>query len=282
MNQPHTLTNSHSHTPHARGLFITGTGTNVGKTIVAGGLAGALCALGIGVGVMKPIETGIFTGQPTLEGSDAEFLARMAGVVDEDKLICPIRLREPAAPSVAARLEGIEICLQPVWSAFDELSRRHPLMLVEGAGGLAVPIKEGYLMAQLAADLQLPVLIVSQPGLGAINHTLLTEHYAVTHGLKVAGIIFNSVEPASGSTAEKTNPQVIAELTTAPVWGTLPYIENIHTKAGQQRLVNTCLQTVDWAQTGLFKQVSSGLIAPEVGAEGTQRRGGNGELEETR
>ncbi|MDQ2732494.1 MAG: dethiobiotin synthase [Armatimonadota bacterium] len=259
MSQQHTPT----HPPiHPRGLFITGTGTSVGKTIVGGGLAGALRTLGIKVGVMKPIETGVFTDQPTLEGSDAAFLARMAGVVDEDKLICPVRLRAPAAPSVAARAEGVEISLQPVWSAYAELSGRHPLMLVEGAGGLAVPIKKGYLMAHLAAELQLPVLIVSQLGLGAINHTLLTEHYALSHGLKVAGIVFNSVEPAAGSMAEKTNPQVIAELTSAPVWGTLPFIENIHTASGQQHLVNSCLQTIDWAQTGLFKQVSSGLIAP--------------------
>jgi len=130
------------HTLHPTpGLFITGTGTGVGKTIVTGALAAILRQRGVDVGVMKPFETGVAPGNASLEGSDAGFLQRMAGTADEPEIVCPVRLAAPAAPLVAAALEGREIHLSPVLDAFRELCRRHEFVLVEGAGGLAVPIR---------------------------------------------------------------------------------------------------------------------------------------------
>ncbi|MCA1594857.1 MAG: dethiobiotin synthase [Chloroflexi bacterium] len=227
-----------------RGLFITGTGTGVGKTVVAGALAGALRARGIDVGIMKPLETG--SAETAEEDSDTSLLAAMAGVQDASSLLCPVCLREPAAPSVAAEMENRRISLDAILEAYQELARRHPFLIVEGAGGLAVPIRPGFLMADLARELSLPVLIVSHLGLGAINHTVLTDHYARSYELTVAGIVLNSTSPETGSVAEKTNPAVIASLTITPVIGIVPYIADPRSEAGRRRLVECWGSSLRW------------------------------------
>lgn len=232
--------------PHhpPRGLFITGTGTGVGKTVVAGALAAALRLRGVDVGVMKPVETG--AADTPAEDSDASFLAAMAGVQDAPALVCPVRLREPAAPSVAAEMENTRIALDPILDAYQELARRHEFLIVEGAGGLAVPIRPGFMMADLARELSLPVLIVSHLGLGAINHTLQTDHYARSYELMVTGIVLNSTGPETGSTAEKTNPGVIAGLTISPVIGVVPYIADPRSEPGRRRAVECWGTSLNW------------------------------------
>lgn len=226
-------------------IFITGTGTGVGKTVGTGGLAGSLRAAAIDVGVMKPIETGVPTGPESLEGSDADFLATMAGVTDGPELLSPVRLREPAAPLIAARIEGATIDLGRVYGAAAELQRRHRLLLIEGAGGLAVPIHQGFTMADLALALNAPVIIVGQLGLGSINHTILSDAYARACGLEVIGIVLNSREPETGSLAEQTNPEMIASMTPTPVLGVIPYIADPR-GAGRHTLIDRCQPIAGW------------------------------------
>ena len=118
-----------------RGLFITGTDTGVGKTVVAAGLVASLRNSGVDIGVMKPIETGF-----SLRSSDAFFLKRMAGVNDPLENICPYRFKFPLSPYTAAQLEKASIRLDKIRQAYHRLMKRHQAILVEGAGGLLVPI----------------------------------------------------------------------------------------------------------------------------------------------
>ncbi len=209
------------------GIFIAGTDTGIGKTIIAGGIAAALKSRGIDIGVMKPFETGISKLNGAWKLQDGAFLKKSAGVKDPDELITPFCFEKPLAPYVAANLENVQIDLNKVHQAFNELLSRHSLVVVEGAGGLIVPIKKKYFYANLARDLNLSVIIVVRPGLGSINHTLLTTKAAQSYGLRVIGIIFNNYSNCHYGTAEKTNPEAIEELSNIPVLGEMPFLSNL-------------------------------------------------------
>jgi len=171
------------------GLFITGTDTGVGKTVVSCALARGLRIAGVDVGVMKPVETGVPTSGP----EDALALRSAAGVEDDLELVCPIQYAIPAAPEASAIAErergGDEVPISEITKAFAQLSSRHDFMLVEGAGGLLVPFDAKTTMASLASDLGLPLLIVARASLGTINHTLLTLEACTARGLDVLGVV---------------------------------------------------------------------------------------------
>jgi dethiobiotin synthetase len=159
----------------------------VGKTLVTCALARGLRARGVDVGVMKPAETGVGPDGPL----DAIALREAAGVDDALDLVCPQQFALPAAPTVAAAHEGREVDLAVVDAAWSVLRSRHGTMLVEGAGGLLVPMAAGVGMADLAARLGLPVLVVGRGALGTINHTLLTLEAAERRGLEVRGVVLS-------------------------------------------------------------------------------------------
>lgn len=205
----------------SNGIFITGTDTEIGKTIIAGGLAAALKATGVDVGVMKPIATGGIS-HPTVS-EDAIFLQHAAQVDDALAFINPICLRHPLAPSVAAALEGVAIDLSQVDVAFNRLCQRHQFMVVEGVGGLAVPIQGELVVADLAKRLNLPLLIVARASLGTINHTLLTVTFARSFDLEIRGVVLNGLQADAKGLAEETNPEEIARLTRLPILGIVPY-----------------------------------------------------------
>jgi dethiobiotin synthetase len=210
----------------ARGVFITGTDTGVGKTVVGCVLAAALREMGINVGVMKPVETGCLEDGGRLRAVDAEALARAAGVTDPPELVCPIRLREPMAPSIAAEIEGRVIELSEIREAYDELTRRHDLVLVEGAGGITVPIIEGFNMADLALDLNLPVLVVARPSLGTLNHSTLTVDHARQRGLEILGLVVSNLpEPEQQTLVERTNLELLPSLTGVSLLGVVQPLE---------------------------------------------------------
>lgn len=199
------------------GLFVTGTDTGVGKTVVACALAERLRARGVDVGVMKPIETGVGAQGPL----DAIALAEAAGVADPMELVCPVRLELPAAPDVAAAAEGRTIDLGAIRAACAELRRRHELVIVEGAGGLLVPIGPDFSMAELAADLGLPLLVVARGRLGTVNHTRLTLEVAAARGLPVAGVVV-SHGPIPLSSADAANLGTLRALLGPQLLGELP------------------------------------------------------------
>ncbi len=201
------------------GFFITGTDTGVGKTAVTAGLAANLKHRGFNVGIMKPFQTGCverFHGRVSV---DAFFAMQVAGITDPINIVNPYCLEPPLAPRIAAEMTGVNIEIDKISLAYRELCKRHDFMLVEGAGGIMVPITGRFLMADLAILLDLPVLIVARPGLGTVNHTLLTIEYAKSKGLQIAGIIINGLDRAETDPAENTNPGLIEELSGIPVVG---------------------------------------------------------------
>ncbi|MEK6589104.1 MAG: dethiobiotin synthase, partial [Nitrospinota bacterium] len=208
----------------SKGIFITGTDTGVGKTVVSAGLALSLKHKGLDVGVMKPIQSG---GR-----EDMEFLIKASGVKDEIELINPCYFKKPLAPLTASEIEGIRIDITTIKNAFEELCKRHEIVIIEGIGGILVPLNEDYFVSDLILELNIPAIIVSSPGLGTINHTILTIRHAKEIGIEIAGIIFNKskrvVRQVHHSLAEKTNPSIIERLSGIPILGTLPHISSLN------------------------------------------------------
>ncbi len=208
------------------GIFVVGTDTGVGKTVVAAGLALAMRERGIRVGVMKPVATGCNGVTQRLISNDAVFLFE-AAQNEYAPLTSPIRFRNPVAPSVAEIYEQPKIKIQVILDAYERLSKIYDYVIVEGIGGLMVPIQKRYYVANLVRDLDLPILIVAPIGLGAINHTLLTVDSAMIRGLFIKGVIFNRAPLVNFSLAELTNPKVIHELTGLPILGSLPEMDDL-------------------------------------------------------
>lgn len=204
------------------GYFITGTDTGVGKTVVTGALAAVLRSGGADVGVMKPVATGCVRRREGLVSLDAEFLAKVTDAPEPLEEISPIRLAEPLAPTVAAARAGRDLDLHAMWTAWERLRRAHAVMLVEGIGGALCPVTPRQSAADLARRLNLPVLVVSRPGLGTINHTAMTVEVLRKRRLAVAGIVINRYNRDTEDLAELTNPDEIQRVTGAPVLGLVP------------------------------------------------------------
>jgi dethiobiotin synthetase len=210
-----------------QGYFITGTDTNVGKTVVTACLANLFKNRGENVGVMKPIETGVDPECSSSANSDAKFLIEVTGVQDTLEDVCPYRLKTPASPYQAAKIEGKELYLEKILERFRALQSKHSIMLVEGIGGLLVPITQRYNVTDLALQMNLPLIIVSRIQIGTLNHTLLTINAARQHGLKVAGVILNPVHEGELDTIEEKQGSLIEELSDTPILGTCPHIHDV-------------------------------------------------------
>ena len=226
------------------GIFITGTDTEVGKTVIAAGLAAALKADGVDVGVMKPIASDGVPSSQCRKGvkrriisEDALCLKHAAQVDDELDLINPICLSAPLAPSVAAEIEGVSIELERIDDAFNQLNQNHDFMIVEGVGGIAAPICGELLVADMAKRFRLPLLIVARPNLGTINHTVLTAAFARSFNLHPCGVVLNSLRRGSTGLAEETNPKEIARLTHLPIIGIVPFDERVQEKKTEPALL---------------------------------------------
>jgi dethiobiotin synthetase len=223
-----------------KGIFITGTDTGVGKTIVSAIVVRSLIKLGVKVGAMKPLETGCLkmldsNNEEYLHPSDGSFLKDMACMDDKIDLVTPLRYELPLAPMVASDIEKRPIDLKRVFDSYNFLKDRYDFMVVEGVGGLLVPIKRIdesknniYFVSNLIKELSLPVLVVCRPTLGTINHTLLTVDYLLKEGITVKGIVINYHKPSEGSIAEKTNPDVLRDICPVPLIATIPYLEDIN------------------------------------------------------
>lgn len=208
-------------------IFVTGTDTGVGKTVVTGGLAAALRREGVDVGVMKPVVAGLVTHDGRAVSEDVRFLEAAAGIIEERDLIAPYRLPLPAAPQLAAEHAGVVIEPARIMAAAQALDERCDLLLVEGAGGWFVPIAPGYRMCDLASDLGGPVLVVARAGLGTINHTVLTVKAIEARGLPVLGIVLNGRAAGDGDLVADENPRLIGEQTDVPILGTLPLLKSV-------------------------------------------------------
>jgi dethiobiotin synthetase len=203
------------------GVFVTGTGTEVGKTVVAAAIARSLAAAGRSVAVFKPAVTGL---DEEGEGeADHELLRRAAGSAQRDEEIAPYRYRPPASPHLAAGLAGEEIEPEQLREAARCAAAGAEALVCEGVGGLLVPLSPGYLVRDLAVDLGYPLVVVAPPGLGTINHTLLTIESARGAGLEVAVVVLTPW-PDEPSEVERSNRKTIAVLGAVDVQ-TLPLLD---------------------------------------------------------
>ena len=178
-----------------RGVFITGTDTEVGKTFVATALVRSLAAAGLRIGVMKPVAAGADVTPEGLRNPDALALMAAANVQAPYETVNPYCLSLPASPHIAAAKAGIRIEMDPIVRAFDELARGADLVVAEGAGGWMTPLNDTDTMADLAVALDLPVILVVGLRLGCLNHALLTAQAIEARGLRFAGWIGNYLSP---------------------------------------------------------------------------------------
>ena len=211
------------------GIFITGTDTGVGKTLVACGLAALLKESGYSVGVLKPAETGCGEKDGALFAEDAFHLKQASGCEEPLEKICPYRLKDPLAPAVAAARAGVAIDVGRIEALYKEISAKRDVTIVEGAGGLLVPLLAHYTYADLARLLKLPVIVVAANRLGALNHLLLTLEHASCRGLRVLGYVLNHTDPQPSLAAE-TNRDALRCLTAVPCLGEIPYIDDLESK----------------------------------------------------
>lgn len=206
-----------------RGVFVTGTGTGVGKTQVAAGLAWILKKKrGVNVAVMKPFATAEKFHSKKFKSRDTAILAEAAGATEPDDELNPVFFKVPASPLMAAQILGksppdVHGALFPL----KKLGITHPFVVVEGIGGLMVPLTEREFVADFARLAALPVLIVTHPRLGTLNQTLLTVCVCREFGLDIVGIVVNRM-PKKPSAVEKRAPEMIQRLAGVPVLAVLP------------------------------------------------------------
>lgn len=225
------------------GFFITGTDTEVGKTIITTCLTYALRESGMDVIPYKPVQSGAEQKNGLWVSPDVTCYQSV--LPEEEKQLYSYLLKPSFSPHLAAQIDGISIDPQKIVEDFRSLKNKHEQILVEGAGGLAVPIvDEHYCTTDLIKHLNLPLIIVARPALGTINHTVLTVKYAESLGLPVAGIILNGYhdQPTLG---EQDNPGMIEKMTGVKVIGKVPYVEGIENRLHDQTVLDQIIEYID-------------------------------------
>ncbi len=197
-----------------KGVFIVGTDTEVGKTLIGGLLAKYFKEKGLSVGVYKPVESGV---------SDGRFLKDMSGDPAPIEEIVLYSLSYPVCPFVSAELEGVKIERSRILDTFRKRVPVYDFFICEGAGGLMVPLGDGFMVSDLVVDFGLPVLVVTRSSLGAINHTILTVEKLLSMGVDVAGVVINHITGGSGI-PERTLKDVLSRFLTVDIAGELPYL----------------------------------------------------------
>jgi len=239
-------------TEFPKGIFVTGTDTGVGKTVVTAAIAWNLTQAGKRVALMKPVQTGTIVSGPT----DIEFVQKVLGADYSLDVSCPYMFSDPVAPLVASMLVGERIDIKKIKDAYSRLSSDNDFVIVEGAGGLLVPILEDYFMSDLALDLDLPVLIVTRPNLGTLNHTFLTLESAKKRGLDVAGIVISNF-PWDPGLPEQTNPELILSMTGDNILGVIPNDNSISVVNGDIGNIR------DTASSVLSKELGGSFVLEE-------------------
>jgi len=211
-----------------RGLFITGTDTGVGKTVVSACLLRLLRREGLDAVPMKPVQTGATEAPDGARAPDLEFCLAAAGISpppDERALMAPFLYMPACSPHLAARLAGDYPDVVRIERAADALLAHHDALVVEGAGGVMAPLNEAETMLDLMRVLKLPVLLVARAGLGTINHTLLSLMPLRMAGLHVVGVLFNADRPSDAESAfiAADNPDAVRQFGRVNILGLLPH-----------------------------------------------------------
>jgi len=215
-----------------RGFFIVGTDTGVGKTVVTAGLVGALRARGINTVPYKPVQSGAVPGDNGLRALDVEFYRKVADLPNDK--FNTYSLKPAFSPSLAAEISKVTINLDEILKDYFTLTRKYEFIVVEGAGGLYVPLQgTTLLLTDLIKAFGLPLIIVARPNLGTINHTVMTVKCAEQLGFSIKGIIYNGYDEKDATLAEKTNAQIIENITGIPTLGQIPKGRDIDIDTGK-------------------------------------------------
>ena len=207
------------------GFFIAGTDTNIGKTLVAAALLHAYADLGLRVLGMKPVAAGAELSEGVWVNQDVAMLRAAGNVQVAPELLNPYLFREPIAPHIAAEHKGVRIEIPRIRAAFEALAAEADVVVVEGVGGLLVPLSEQQDAADLAVALDLPLILVVGMRLGCINHALLTAEAMAARGLKLAGWVANRLDPAMAAYDE--NLTALSKRLPAPLLAELPHMASV-------------------------------------------------------
>ena len=241
-----------------RSFFITGTDTGAGKTVATAALCALMRNRGIKAVPVKPVQTGCTSSGGRLHVPDLEFILASCGIplppTDAERL-CMYRYKPACSPHLAAERGDAQIDPEHIIRSVNALKQEYECLLVEGAGGIMVPLTRNYYMLDCMKALALPVILVCRPGLGTLNHTLLSLNTLADHGLAVAGIVFCETRKPARDAIEKDNYRTIAELAMAPVLGTVPWSSRFNPDGmDPKRFLKTVLRSMPNAVSKLQDQ----------------------------
>ena len=205
-----------------KSYFITGTDTGVGKTTITAALAACIKKLGVDVGVMKPVATGI-QQKSGFKSSDVSVLCQACGADDAEDLVNPVFMPLPASPYDVSKILDLKFDKEIIFEKFERLKNKHKMLLVEGIGGIMTPISRDYFVADMIKAMGLETIIITRSTLGTLNHTMMTVNTCRNYQIPIKGIIINNYDEKGGP-AEKNSPSTIHEITNVPILGILPFV----------------------------------------------------------
>lgn len=227
--------------PAFRGIFVTGTDTGVGKTVVTAAIVAALRAEGLNAGVWKPVQSGGSIGNGM---TDAERLLKSTGIMEQPETVASYTFIEPLTPLLAAKQAGVKLTLEGILAAGEPLMQRYDALFVEGAGGVAVPLTDDAMVSDLIAQLHIPVLIVARSGLGTINHTLLTVSMLRHRSIPIVGIVMNDgdLSDQQDDPSIATNAELIERYSGIQVLGRFPRLSQA---SDTETLIQALRETIE-------------------------------------
>ena len=214
----------------SKGIFIIGIDTEIGKTTIAAGLSNLLFRKGIEIGVMKPFATGIKRYSKDFKSLDTKMLKDASGNKDNDNIINPFFYSIPTAPYLAKKILKINenIDIEEILNKYKEIENRHDFTIVEGIGGLMVPLSKDFSVADLASIINIPIILITSNRIGSINHIIMTSRLIILYKLKITGIIINNkckFLETYYKLITNSLPRIVEELTQCKVLATIPYIK---------------------------------------------------------
>ena len=226
-----------------RGIFVIGTDTDIGKTLICAGLCFALKNYGIKTAYLKPVASGSIIDENGEENcGDISFTKEVSGI-ENISAVNPYFFKNPSSPHLASRIENIDIDPEIIFSSFKETAEKHEILVVEGCGGIAVPMNSSfYMQHHLIKKMNLNCILVCHSGLGSINHTILTAAFAKQEGIRISGIIANRYLP---SLIHDDNISVIEKITGIPVLFKVPVLDNLKITSGNYSELRKTFSTIE-------------------------------------
>lgn len=222
-------------------IFVTGTDTDIGKTFITAGLAATMQSLGYSTCVYKPVQSGAIEKKGFVQSPDLAYVSNIDPYI---KTYSSYLLKEPTSPMIAAELENIIIDKNVIKKDYETLSKSYDCKIVEGAGGLMVPVAPNFLILDMIKMLNLPIIIVIRPDLGTVNHTLLTINQAKASGINVRGVIINNFPENTKDISIKSAPRLIEEYSDVKILGIIKHFDDIN-KINPNDLINHILNGID-------------------------------------